>query len=140
MHSDASVDRDGEVVSGESRLFCTEVDWELGRYSLVRWQGKHKQHQHEHAEPRIVLLIEGRFEERIGGRSSVCEPGAAIFRDAYESHSDRYGEAGDLRLHRDRSETMGRSVTPGRRWRATDRPASGATRNGASPRQGDFAA
>jgi AraC family transcriptional regulator len=72
----------------------TSVDWESGRYSFIRWRGSQEQRAHEHTEPRLIFLLEGAFEERVGGATYACSPGTAIYRDAAEWHSERYGEAG----------------------------------------------
>ncbi len=68
--------------------------WDSWRYALVRWEGATVQRRHHHPEPRIVLILDGRIEERVDGKAHACAAGTAIYRDAGAPHSDRYDASG----------------------------------------------
>ncbi len=58
------------------------------------WRGVHVQPPHVHDETRIVVVVDGSFDERYEKHSRRCEPGLAIFRPAGELHSERYDSGG----------------------------------------------
>jgi len=58
------------------------------------WRGMHVQPPHVHDETRIVVVVDGSFDEQSAKQSRRCEPGFAIFRPAGEVHSERYDTGG----------------------------------------------
>jgi AraC family transcriptional regulator len=49
-------------------------------------------HAHEHAN--VVLLLDGSFTERFGGRTVTCTSPVALYKPAAERHANEYGRTG----------------------------------------------
>jgi AraC family transcriptional regulator len=53
---------------------------------------------HHHDEPSLSIVIDGRYEEHIRGRSSTHGPGSLLFYPAFEIHSQQFYRAGTLQI------------------------------------------
>ena len=53
---------------------------------------------HHHDEPSLSIVVDGRYEEHIRGRSSTHGPGSLLFYPAFETHSQQFCRVGTLQI------------------------------------------
>lgn len=53
---------------------------------------------HHHDEPSLSIVVAGRYEEHIRGRSSTHGPGSLLFYPTFEMHSQQFCRAGTLQI------------------------------------------
>lgn len=53
---------------------------------------------HHHDEPSLSIVVDGRYDEQIRGRTSTHGPGSLLFCPAFETHSQQFCRAGTLQI------------------------------------------
>lgn len=83
----------------ERRLMLGEVTTQKlqtaeALYAVVDWRGPSSQPMHEHAQERVIFVLDGALDESMGGATYRCESGSVIVRAANERHQDAYVGSG----------------------------------------------
>jgi AraC family transcriptional regulator len=80
---------------------ATNLGWTQHRLlvgDLALLETDYQPHQatapHTHAEPYFSLVLQGRFQERVGAAEREYGAGTAIYRPAHQVHQQRFGTAG----------------------------------------------
>ena len=53
---------------------------------------------HHHDEPSLSIVVDGRYDEHIRGRTSTHGPGSLLFCPAFETHSQQFCRTGTLQI------------------------------------------